>query len=120
MSRGSKALLSKGVSNANKEGISEQMAGKFPKRKKEIAEPTEEQWESDRTSLDKEILCASILKLKLQVSPGLTGFRNEHIQALLFSDGAKVDLLAKQAFDELFAVANNIVQGKLPWYFYQA
>ena len=31
-----------------------------------------------------------------------------------------MDLLAKQAFDELFAVANNIVQGKLPWYFYQA
>ena len=60
MSRGSKALLSKGASDANKEGL----AGKFPKRKKEIAEPTEVQWELDRASLDKEILRACVLKLK--------------------------------------------------------
>ena len=120
MSRGSKALLSKGVSSANdNEAIRAQMEAKFPRRKKEIRNTTEEQWEHERASIDRDILRKCILKLKGQVSPGLTGFRNEHIQALIFSEQSNADFLAKSAFDELHAVANDIVQGRLPWYFYQ-
>ena len=120
MSQGSKALLSKGVSLAShNDAIKAQMEVKFPKRKKEIKEPTEEQWEHERASIKKDILCECILNLRGQVSPGLSGFRNEYIQALLFSENSNADYVAKSAFDELHAVANDIVQGRLPWYFYQ-
>ena len=120
MSRGSKALLSKGFSDANREEIKCKMQSKFPKWKKLVVEPTETQWESERASLDRDIFRKCIMKLRGQVSPGLTGFRNEHIIVLLFSDASNADMLAKSAFDELFALSNDIVQGKLPWYFYQA
>ena len=116
MSRGSKALLSKGVSSANtNENIKAQMEAKFPKRKKEIENPTAEQWEHERASIDKEILRDLILKLKGQISPGLSGFRNEYIQSLIFSDHSNADFMAKSAFNELHALANDIVQGRLPW-----
>jgi len=59
------------------------------------------------------------MQLKSHVSPGLTGFRYEHLQAILFSDKSKADRLAQSAFDELHSLSNDIVQGRLPWYFYQ-
>lgn len=37
-----------------------------------------------------------------------------------FSEHSNADFVAKSVFDELHAVANDIVQGHLPWYFYQA
>ena len=44
MSRGSKALLSKGISDiANNEAINNQMKAKFPRRKMAITSPTEAQ-----------------------------------------------------------------------------
>ena len=100
--------------------ITSQMQRKFPKRKKNIAEPTEAQWESERASIDRDTFCKCKMKLRGEVSPGLTGSGNEHITALLFSDASNADMLAKSAFDELFTLSNDIVQGKLPWYFYQA
>ena len=121
MSRGSKALLSKGVSSvSNDDAIKAQMEAKFPKRKKDIKEPTNEQWEHERASIDRAIFRDCILKLCGQVLLGLTGFCNEYIQALLFSEQSNADFVAKSAFNELHAVANDIVQGRLPWYFYQA
>ena len=93
---------------------------KFPKQKQDIKQPTGEQWEHERATLDRDIFCNCILKLRGQVSPGLTGFRKEYIQALLFSKESNADFLAKSAFDKLYAVANDIVQGCLPWYVYQA
>ena len=121
MSRGSNALLSKGVSSASEDNaIKAQMETKFPKRKKENKEPSGEQWEHERASIDREILRDCILKLRGQVLPGLTGFCIEYIQALLFSEQSNADFIAKSAFNELHAVANDIVQGRLPWYFYQA
>ena len=120
MSRGSKALLSKGISDiANNEAISEQMKSKFPSCKMVIPSPTEAQWNEERASIDREILRTTIMSLKSQVSPGLSGFRYEHIQAILFSEHSKADRLAKSAFDELHSLSNDIVQGRLPWYFYQ-
>ena len=59
------------------------------------------------------------MSLKSQVSPGLSGIRYEHLQAILFSEHSKADRLAKSAFDELHSLSNDIVQGRLPWYFYQ-
>ena len=120
MSRGSKALLSKGISNiASNEAINQQMKSKFPSRKLAIPSPSEVQWYEERTSIDKEILRTTIMSLKSQVSPGLSGFRSEHLQAILFSEHSKADRLAKSAFDELHSLSNDIVQGRLPWYFYQ-
>ena len=40
--------------------------------------------------------------------------------ASLFSNASNTNMLAKSAFDELFDLSNNIVQGKMLWYFYQA
>ena len=40
-------------------------------------------------------------------------------QAILFSEHSQADRLAKSAFDELHSLSNDIVQGRLPWYFYQ-
>jgi len=55
MSRGSKALLSKGVSSASdNEAIRARMEAKFPRRKKEIRHPTKEQWEHERASIDRD------------------------------------------------------------------
>jgi len=59
------------------------------------------------------------MSLKSQVSPGLSDFRYEHLQAILFSEHSKAERLAKSAFDELHSLSNDIVQGRLPWYFYQ-
>jgi len=120
MSRGSKALLSKGISNiASNEAINQQMKSKFPSRKMVIPSPTEAQWNEELASIDREILRTTIVQLKSQVSPGLSGFRYEHLQAILFSEHSKADRLAKSAFDELHSLSNDIVQGRLPWYFYQ-
>ena len=58
-------------------------------------------------------------ELKSQVLPGLSGFRHEHLQAIVFSEHSKADCLAKSAFDEMHSLSNDIVQGRLPWYFYQ-
>ena len=92
MSKGSKALLSKGVSSASdNEATRAQMVTKLPKRKIEIRNPTVEQWH-ERASIDRDILRNCTLKLKGQLSPGLTGFRNEYIQALLFSEQSNADL----------------------------
>ena len=117
--RGYKALLSKGVSNPGEDHIKDQMKEKFPPRKTPIATPTDDRWECPRATLDREVFRKCIEKLKGQVSPGLTGFRNEHIQALLFSDGATAGPLAKSAFDCLFQVSRDITLGLMPWYFYQ-
>jgi len=38
---------------------------------------------------------------------------------VLFSEHSKADCLAKSAFDELHSLSNDILQGRLPWYFYQ-
>ncbi len=59
------------------------------------------------------------MQLKSQVSPGLSGFRYEHLQALLFSEHSKADRLAKSAFDKLHSLSNDIVQDRLQWNFYQ-
>jgi len=59
------------------------------------------------------------MQLKSQVSPGFPGFRYEHLQAILFSEHSKADRLTKSAFDEQHSLSNDIVQGRLPWYFYQ-
>jgi len=59
------------------------------------------------------------MQLKSQVSPGLSCFHYEHLQAILFSEHSKADRLAKSAFVELHSLSNDIVQGRLPWYFYQ-
>ena len=40
------------------------------------------------------------MQLKSQVSPGLSGFRYEHLQAILFSEDSKTDHLAKLALDD--------------------
>jgi len=102
-----------------------------------IPSPTEAQWNEERASIDKEILRTTIMQRKSQastglsgfryehlqayiyISPGLSGFRYEHLQAILFSEHSKADRLAKSAFDELHSLSNDIVQGRLPWYFYQ-
>ena len=98
----SKALLSKGISDiASNEAINKQMKAKFPSHKMAIPSPTEAQWNEERTSIDREILRTTIMKLKSQVSPGLSCFRYEHLQAILFSEHSKADRLAKSAFDEL-------------------
>ena len=115
MSRGSKALLSKGISNiASNEAINQQMKSKFPSRKMAIPSPSEAQWNEERASIDKEILRTTIMSLKSQVSPGLSGFRYEHLQPILFSEHSKSDRLAKSAFDELHSLSNDTVQGQKP------
>ena len=95
------------------------MKSQFPSRKMTIPSPSEAQLNEERTSIDREILRTTIMSLKSQVSPGLSGFRYEHLQAILFSDKSKADRLAQSAFDELHSLSNGIVQGRLPWYFYQ-
>ena len=59
------------------------------------------EWDEERASIDREILRTTIMQLKSQVSPGLSGFRYEHLQAILFSEHPKADRVAKSAFDEL-------------------
>jgi len=120
MGRGPKALLSKGISDvANNETINEQMKSKFHTRRMVVPSPTETQWNEERASIARKILRTTIMQLKNQVSPGLSGFRYEHLQAILFSEHSKADRLAKSAFDELHSLPDNIAHGRLPWYFYQ-
>ena len=120
MSGGSKALVSKGISDiASNEVINEQMKSKFPRRKMAIPSPTEAHWNEEHANIDREILRTIVMQLKSQVSPGTSGFRCEHQQAILFSEHLKADRLAKSAFDELHSLSNDIVQGRLPWYLYQ-
>jgi len=76
-----------------------------------IPSPTEAQWNEERASIDTEILKTTIIQVKTQVSPGLSGFRYEYLQAILFSEDSKADHLAKSAFDELHSLSNGIVQG---------
>ena len=57
------------------------------------------------------------MQFKSQVSPGLPGFRYEHLQALLFSEHSKADRIVISAIDKLHSLSNDIVQGRLPWYF---
>jgi len=82
-----------------------------------IPSPTEAQWNEERESIDREILRATIIQLKCQVSLGLSGFRYEHLQAILFTEYSKADRLAKSVINELHSLSNDIVQGRLPWYF---
>ena len=67
------------------------MKSKFPSRKRAIPSPSEAQWNEERASIDREILRTTIMSLKSQVSPGLSGFRYEHLQAILFSEHSKAD-----------------------------
>jgi len=68
MSRGSKALLSKGISNtASNEAINQQIKSKSPSRKMAIPSPSEAQWNEERASIDREIMRTTIMSLKSQV-----------------------------------------------------
>ena len=70
MSRGSKALLSKIISDiASNEAINEQMKSTFPNSKMTIPSLTETQWNEERASIDREILRTTIMQLKSKVSP---------------------------------------------------
>ncbi len=113
MSRGSKALLSKIISDiASNEAINEQMKSKFPSRKMAISSLNETQWNEERASIHREILRTTIMQLKSQVSPGLSCFRYEHLQAILFSEHSKADRPTKSAFHELHSLSYDIVQGR--------
>jgi len=78
-----------------------------------IPSPSEAQWNEERASIDREILRRTIMSLKSQVSRGLSGFRYEHLQTILFSVHSKAGRLAKSAFDELHSLSNDNFQGRL-------
>jgi hypothetical protein len=120
LSRASKALLSKGMSDAAEEEIISQMRRKFPTRKEDIPTLNDEDFDSERATLDKDLFRKTILGLRREVSPGPGNLRNEHLSALIFNPESKVSDQASAAFDHLFEVAETIVSGRLPWYFYVA
>ena len=66
--------------------IMKQMESKFPEHKQAIPTPTETQFQNSRPTISFDELKKVISSLKPQVAPGLGGFRNEHLTALLFND----------------------------------
>ena len=120
MKKARQLLLSTGCSDPNEPHIVEQMKRKFPTRKEEIREPTDEQFAHPRAQLDVDQFRIAIKQLKPKMAPGLGCFRNEHLTALLYDEGSKVSQGAKSAFDKMHAFCDKILACNLPWYFYAA
>jgi hypothetical protein len=120
MKKARQLLLSTGCSDPNEPHITEQMKRKFPARKEEIAEPTEEQFSHPRAQLDADQFRMAIKQLKPKTAPGLGCLRNEHLTALLYNEGSKVSQGAQNAFHKVHAFCNKIMECNLPWYFYVA
>ncbi|EJK59207.1 hypothetical protein THAOC_20603, partial [Thalassiosira oceanica] len=68
--------------------------------------------------IDRENFMKELGRLDHDVGEGLGGLRNEHLTALLFSPRRDVTPGAAAAADDLYAFADNVVQCRLPDYFY--
>ena len=113
-------IVSNGVSDPNLPRIIEQMRQKFPKCKRSIPPPTDEQFNHSRANLDFGILKRKISSLKPRVAPGIGGLRNEHLTSIVFTDRSNASPKAKSAIHSFHELGNQIVKGNLPWFFYVA
>ena len=116
--RGASSLLSKGTSNPHCQHIREQLRIKHPLRKEPITSPTEEQLSHDRLQLVKADFLQLLRQLLNLRAPGLGGLRNEHLLALVFPAFSGASSKALEAEHHLFNLAQQIVTGALPQYFY--
>ena len=91
------------------------MKVKHPPRKEELTPLSE----ARRRGIDREVFMKELGKLDHDVAEGLGGLRNEHLTCLLFNPQREVTPGAAAAADNLYAFADNVVQCRLPPYFYK-
>ena len=71
-----------------------------------------------RAEIDFDDFTKAIDSLLTCKASGLGGLRNEHITALRFNPAGKQSPKADRAIHHFYDLANQIVQGNLPWFFY--
>ena len=98
--------------------IQQQLHAKHPSRKEDIPLPSDEQLLNQYAELDEKEFKKQLRALDNLVAGGIGGLRNEHLLAIIFPalSGASPEALAAEK--NLFNLAQLIVKGSLPPYFY--
>ncbi|EJK64395.1 hypothetical protein THAOC_14871, partial [Thalassiosira oceanica] len=113
-----KEMLNNGLANKDDPRVVQQMDIKHPARKEELTPLSDDELSYARRGIDRENFMKELGRLDHDVGEGLGGLRNEHLTALLFSPQRDVTPGAAAAADDLYAFADNVVQCRLPDYFY--